>query len=187
MEYEYSRCAMQCGIIMSETRLFPSERCKGYFGTKRFDRRLDKTGCKKIHMLTAAALLELDFEQPSLDYHSLMKLTKIITRDNTADIENMFRRMCFNIFAHNRDDHSKNFTFLYEQKTDQWHLSPAYDLTYSNTYYGEHTTTVDGNGRNPGPSELLAVGLKAGMQKQLCKTIIDEIQSCVTERLKIYL
>ena len=75
MEYEYSRCAMQCGIIMSETRLFPSERCKGYFGTKRFDRRLDKTGCKKIHMLTAAALLELDFEQPSLDYHSLMKLT----------------------------------------------------------------------------------------------------------------
>lgn len=138
-------------------------------------------------MLTAAALLELDFEQPSLDYHSLMKLTKIITRDNTADIENMFRRMCFNIFAHNRDDHSKNFTFLYEQKTDQWHLSPAYDLTYSNTYYGEHTTTVDGNGRNPGPSELLAVGLKAGMQKQLCKMIIDEIQSCVTERLKIYL
>ena len=76
MEYEYSRCAMQCGIIMSETRLFPSERCKGYFGTKRFDRRLDKTGCKKIHMLTAAALLELDFEQPSLDYHSLTKSSK---------------------------------------------------------------------------------------------------------------
>lgn len=48
-------------------------------------------------MLTAAALLELDFEQPSLDYHSLMKLTKILTRDNTEDIENMFRRMCFNV------------------------------------------------------------------------------------------
>lgn len=29
-----------------------------------------------------------------------------------------------------------------------WRLSPAYDLTYSNTYYGEHTTTVDGNGKN---------------------------------------
>ena len=187
MEYDYSCCARKCGITMSETKLFPSEVCEGYFGIKRFDRISDISGTKRVHMLTAAALLELDFEQPSLDYHSLMKLTKIITRDNTADIENMFRRMCFNIFAHNRDDHSKNFTFLYEQKTDQWHLSPAYDLTYSNTYYGEHTTTVDGNGRNPGPSELLAVGLKAGMQKQLCKMIIDEIQSCVTERLKIYL
>lgn len=44
----------------------------------------------------------------------------------------------------------KNFTYLYDDKEDKWHLSPAYDLTYSNTYYGEHTTTVDGNGRDPG-------------------------------------
>ena len=95
---------------------------------------------------SAAALLELDFEQPSLDYHSLMKLTKIITRNNKDDVENMFRRMCFNVFAHNRDDHSKNFTYLYDESADSWRLSPAYDLTYSNTYYGEHTTTVDGNG-----------------------------------------
>ena len=42
-------------------------------------------------MLTAAALLELDFEQPSLDYHSLMKLTKILTKDHYADVESMFR------------------------------------------------------------------------------------------------
>ena len=56
----------------------------------------------------------------------------------------MFRRMCFNVFAHNRDDHSKNFTYLYDDEKDRWSLSPAYDLTYSNTYYGEHTTTVDG-------------------------------------------
>ena len=48
-------------------------------------------------MLTAAALLELDFNQPSLDYHELMKLTKILTRDCTEDVENMYRRMCFNV------------------------------------------------------------------------------------------
>ena len=111
-------------------------------------------------MLTAAALLELDFEQPSLDYHSLMKLMKILTRDNKNDVENMFRRMCFNVFAHNRDDHSKNFTYLYNETEDVWRLSPAYDLTYSTTYYGEHTTTVDGNGRNPGKKELSVTGLK---------------------------
>ena len=66
----------------------------------------------------------------------------------------MFRRMCFNVFAHNRDDHSKNFTYLYDEEKDSWRLSPAYDLTYSSTYYGEHTTTVDGNGRNPGRKEI---------------------------------
>ena len=184
MEYDYSCCARQCGITMSETKLFPSDTCKGYFGISRFDREADG---KRLHMLTAAALLELDFEQPSLDYHSLMKLTKILTRDNKEDVENMFRRMCFNVFAHNRDDHSKNFTYLYDEINDQWRLSPAYDLTYSNTYYGEHTTTVDGNGRNPGRKELLAVGIAAGMRKSNCERIIDTIQACVSQMLGEYL
>ena len=119
MEYNYSCCARQCGITMSETRLFPSNKCEGYFGTKRFDRIVDKTGKKRIHMLTAAALLELDFEQPSLDYHSLMKLTKILTRDNPEDLRNMFRRMCFNVYAHNRDGHSKNEPNCRLCKTDK--------------------------------------------------------------------
>ena len=184
MEYDYSCCARKCGITMSETRLFPSDKCKGYFGIRRFDRGANG---RRIHMLTAAALLELDFEQPSLDYHSLMKLTKILTRDNGEDVENMFRRMCFNVAAHNRDDHSKNFTYLYDESNDQWRLSPAYDLTYSNTYYGEHTTTVDGNGRNPGRKELLAVGVTAGMKKGNCEEIIDTIYECVGQILGEYL
>lgn len=188
MEYDYSLCARKCGIIMPETRLFPSKLCEGYFGIKRFDRRYVKEERKKerIHMLTAAALLELDFEQPSLDYHSLMKLTRILTGDNDADIENMFRRMCFNVFAHNRDDHSKNFTFIYKEAEDEWRLSPAYDLTRSTTYYGEHTTTVDGEGADPGRKELLAVGLKADMRRAGCITIIDEVETLVQEELRKY-
>ena len=187
MEYDYSCCAKECGISMTETRLFPSEKCKGYFGIKRFDRILTRDNIKKIHMLTAAALLELDFEQPSLDYHELMKLTKILTRDNYEDMENMFRRMCFNVFAHNRDDHSKNFSYIYDEEKDSWRLSPAYDLTYSNTYYGEHTTSVDGNGRNPGEKEILAVGISAGMKKDTCTEIMEKIKKCVHEQLGAYL
>ena len=116
-----------------------------------------------------------------------MKLTKILTCDNAADIENMYRRMCFNVFSHNRDDHSKNFTYLYNEKEDCWRLSPAYDLTYSNTYYGEHTTTVDGNGKNPGEKELINVGVKAGMPKKKCAQIAQEIELCVKENLEMYL
>lgn len=187
MEYDYSCCAKKCGITMSETRLFPSEKCEGYFGVKRFDRISDKNETKRIHMLTAAALLELDFQQPSLDYHSLMKLTKILTRDNEKDMREMFRRMCFNVLAHNRDDHSKNFTYLYDDEKDRWSLSPAYDLTYSNTYYGEHTTTVDGNGRNPGRKELLTVGIAAGMKKEVCIESMDMVEKCVKNMLGRYL
>ena len=137
-------------------------------------------------MATAAALLELDFNQPSLDYHDLMKLTRIMTRDNKMDVENMFRRMCFNVFAHNRDDHSKNFSYLYNEENDCWRLSPAYDLTYSNTYFGEHTTTVDGNGKDPGIRELVRVGVQAGMNKDICEEITQEIQRCVGEMLEEY-
>ena len=187
MEYDYSCCARQCGIAMCKARLFPSDKCEGYFGTKRFDRMMDNGSQKRIHMLTAAALLELDFEQPSLDYHSLMKLTKILTRDHPEDVNNMFRRMCFNVFAHNRDDHSKNFTYLYHEAEDCWRLSPAYDLTYSNTYYGEHTTTVDGNGRNPGEKEILAVGIAAGMPRAECRRIMNQIKDCVNQMLGQYL
>lgn len=183
MEYEYSVCAKACGIIMPETKLFPSTACSGYFGIERFDRNKDE----RIHMLTAAAILELNFQEPSLDYHSLMKLTKILTSDNKEDLKQMFLRMCFNVFAHNRDDHSKNFSFIYNDQTDEWHLSPAYDLTYSNTYYGEHTTSVDGNGKDPSEKELLQVGLQAGLNRQYCQRKIIEVKDCVQTMLAKYL
>ena len=183
MEYKYSLCAKRCGIPMTETKLFPSKECKGYFGTVRFDRNIQNGEEKRLHMLTAAAILETDFEQPCLDYHDLMKLTKILTANNNKDIENMFRQACFNVFAHNRDDHAKNFTYIYNEEKNTWQLSPAYDLTYSTTYYGKHTTSIDGNGKNPGEKELLSVGLTAGISTKKCKEIITMIKKNVEKDL----
>lgn len=187
MEYEYAKCAEACGIIVPETRLFPSKKCQGYFGIKRFDRIGNAPNEDRIHMCTVAALLEVDFNQPSLDYHELMKLVKILTKDNVQDVENMYRRMCFNVFGHNRDDHAKNFTYLYDDASDRWSLSPAYDITYSNTYYGEHTTAVNGNGKDPGVNDLLQVGLKAGLSRGKCRTIIEEIKNGVYSQLNQYI
>ena len=115
-----------------------------------------------------------------------MKLTRLLTADDPIEREQMFRRMCFNVFAHNRDDHSKNFSYLYNEEHDCWRLGPAYDLTYSNTYFGEHTTTVDGNGKDPGICELVRVGVQAGMNKDICEEISREIQKCVGEMLEEY-
>lgn len=184
MEYDYSLCAGKCSIDIPATRLFPSEKCSGYFGIKRFDSDADG---KRVHMATAAALLEADFRQPCLDYHQLMKLTAILTGNDPHDMENMFRRACFNVFAHNRDDHAKNFSFLYDDSSDSWKLSPAYDLTYSTTYYGEHTTSVDGNGKDPGASELLNAGTAAGLAHAKCRKIIKEIEEIVRSELGGYI
>lgn len=185
-EYDYSLCAKKCGIAMTETKLYASNLCEGYFGTVRFDRIRKNDKKYKVHMATAAALLEADFRAPCMDYHTLMKLTRVLTKDHKKDVESMFRRMCFNVFAHNRDDHAKNFTFLYDEKEDMWHLSPAYDLTYSNTYFGEHTTSIDGNGANPGEKEILKVGMQAGMKKQSCLEIMQQIQQIVKQELREY-
>ncbi len=170
-EYQYSLCAKDCGINMTETRLFPSKICSGYFGIKRFDR---KNG-KKIHMISASGLLETSHRLPNLDYNTLMKLTLELTR-NYQDIEQLFRLMCFNVFAHNRDDHSKNFSFLFDDAKKEWHLSPAYDLTYSSSFNGEHATTINGEGKNPTLDDILVVAKNIGLKENFAKDIALDIQ-----------
>lgn len=66
-------------------------------------------------MISVRALLETSHRIPNLDYEVLMKLTRILTNNN-AELEKLFKIMCFNVFVHNRDDHSKNFSFLYDEK-----------------------------------------------------------------------
>ena len=170
-EYQYSLCAKDCGINMTETRLFPSKICSGYFGIKRFDR---KNG-KKIHMISASGLLETSHRLPNLDYNTLMKLTLELTR-NYQNIEQLFRLMCFNVFAHNRDDHSKNFSFLFDDTKKEWCLSPAYDLTYSFSFNGEHATTINGEGKNPTLDNILTVAKNIGLKEKFAKDIALDIQ-----------
>ena len=170
-EYDYSLCAKKSGITMTETKLIPSKICEGYFKTERFDR----VNGEKILSITIAGLLEVDFRAPSCDYQTFMKLVSILTKEDKKQLEQMFRIMCFNVFAHNLDDHTKNISFL--RKDNMWKLAPAYDLTYSTTYYGEHTTSVNGKGRGIEDKDLIEVGVNAGLTKKKCKDIIDEIRS----------
>ena len=170
-EYQYSLCAKNCGINMTETKLFPSKICSGYFGIKRFDRK----NSKKVHMVSVSGLLETSHRIPNLDYNTLMKLTLELTR-NYEDIEQLFRLMCFNVFAHNRDDHSKNFSFLFDDIKKEWHLSPAYDLTYSFSFNGEHATTINGEGKSPTLDDILSVAKNIGLKEKFAKYIALDIQ-----------
>ncbi len=179
-EYRYSLCARECGIAMEETKLFSSNTGPGYFGTRRFDRKQDEQGNeKRIHMLSVSGMLETSHRIPNLDYNILMKLTLELTKD-FSEVEKMYRLMCFNVFAHNRDDHSKNFTFLYDEIKQRWLLSPAYDLTDSVSFGGEHATCINGNGKNPGLRDILEVARKIGIKDQKAKNIAIEIKEIVT-------
>ena len=79
-----------------------------------------------------------------------MKLTLELTKEFVEARKIISPDDVFNVFAHNRDDHSKNFTYLYNEQEERWMLSPAYDLTYRLFNWGEHATTVHGNGKIPG-------------------------------------
>lgn len=184
MEYEYNMCARSCGIDVPEVRLFPSAKCAGYFGSKRFDRKNDSGKKRKIHMATASALLEISHRIPALDYSSLMSLTWQLTK-RSDDLQKMFTRMCFNVFAHNRDDHSNNFSFLCDHGT--WCLAPAYDLTYSNSIGGEHATTIAGEGKDPGMKEIIQVAKTAGIKESQARQIAEQVRETVAEKLFSYL
>lgn len=184
-EYDYALCAKECGIEMEEVRLFPSKKTQGYFGTKRFDRVAEGEN-GKVHMISAAAILETSHRIPNLDYDILMKLTLQLTK-SMEECEKLYRLMCFNVFAHNRDDHSKNFSYIYRDREKRWILSPAYDLTYSNSIGGEHATTVNGNGVDPGMEDLLSVAKKIGIGMAKARKTAAKIQECVHERLRDYL
>lgn len=135
-------------------------------------------------MISVSALLETSHRIPNLDYDLLMKLTLELTKSFT-EVEKMYRLMCFNVFAHNRDDHSKNFSYLYDKDEERWVLSPAYDLTYSYSLNGEHATTVNGEGKNPGLDELLAVAGHIGISRSKARTVALQTRDCVREMLKL--
>ena len=182
-EYEYSLACKEIGINIPTTKLFESKISKGYFGIKRFDRENNK----KIHVITAAALLEADFNTPCADYLDLFKLTRILTIDEKKDLEDLYLRMCFNVFAHNLDDHLKNFSYVYDETIKKYRLSPAYDMTYSNTYYGEHTTSVNHKGKNITIDDLVIVGTKSGLKKEFCIKKAENIKEVVNNRLGKYI
>lgn len=174
IEYIYALMAKQAGVAMPEVHLFPSQKGAGYFAVKRFDR----DGGKRLHMHTAAGLLHSDFRTPSLDYEDLLNLTAALTRD-IREVENMFRLAVFNVLAHNRDDHAKNFSFLMDQR-GIWKLSPAYDLTFSGGLNGEQSMLVMGEGKNPGTDHLLRLGREAKLSEKWMADVIGQTKTALS-------
>ena len=173
IEYRYSLAAKEAGIDMPPTHLFPSKNGGGYFGVQRFDR----TPQGKVHVHTACGLLHASHRFSCLDYENLLKLTLVLTRDITQ-AEEMVRRMVFNVKSGNRDDHSKNFSFLLN-KNFEWRLAPAYDLTPSAGINGEQTAMVNGKGRNITDDDLIAAAKVADIPASAVRSIINTVESAL--------
>ena len=168
-EYSYYQMALDAGLPMMESRLFYVGDT-AYFGTRRFDRMKNQA----VHMHTAGNLVDADFRLPSISYIDLCRLTYDLTK-NYSDMLMLYRMMTFNVVAHNRDDHAKNFAFLMNEEGD-WRLAPPYDLTYSSGPGGEHTTDVAGKGKDINQTDMLKVAEVVGIDIPTAKRIIAQVR-----------
>ena len=163
-EYRYSLLAKECGVEMPETRLFEGK----YFGVERFDR----TPNGKLHVVSMAGLLCADYRIPSIDYSHIFKVCAALTH-SVGELWKLYRLMVFNYLIGNKDDHAKNFDFIY--RDGEWRFAPAFDLLPSDGMNGYHTTSIH-DSIEPTKADLIAVAANAGLDKEEADDVFERMK-----------
>ncbi len=179
IEYAYYRMALEAGVQMNECRIY-KEGGRNHFMTRRFDRIGDAGD--KIHMQTLGALAHIDYNVPGLcGYEQAAMYGKRIGLP-AVDIEQLYRRMVFNVLAVNQDDHVKNMSFLMD-RSGKWRLSPAYDVTFAydpeNRWLSSHQMTVNGKRLSITEEDLVTSGTIMDIPSSKCRKIIGEVAEAV--------
>lgn len=178
VEMAYYKMATDAGLVMTESRLI-EEGGRAHFMTKRFDRR---NGNEKLHMQTLCAIQHYDFSKiNSYSYEQLFQTMRLL-KLSYGEAEQLYRRMVFNVFARNCDDHTKNFAFLMEPD-GKWKLSPAYDICHAfrpnSEWVSQHNLSINGKRKDFVKEDLLTVA----KQNNICnpKAIINEVLETVAK------
>jgi serine/threonine-protein kinase HipA len=179
IEFAYSRMAKDCGIDIKECRLF-EENGRRHFMTRRFDRLDDG---RKLHMQSLGGLAHYDFNDAGAhSYEQALFVARQLGLPMTA-IEDLFRRMVFNIVGRNQDDHVKNIAFLMD-KSGAWSLAPAFDMTYSfnpaGVWTGRHQMMLNGKRDDFAVQDFTACARTASMKRGRAETIIAEVVSTIS-------
>jgi serine/threonine-protein kinase HipA len=179
IEYACYLMAKDCGIEMSEGRLF-EENDRRHFMTRRFDRL---GSGQKIHMQSLGALAHLDFNMAgAYSYEQSLLVIRQLGLPMNA-IEEQFRRMVFNIAVRNQDDHVKNIAFLMD-KAGNWELSPAFDMTYSfnpsGAWTSTHQMTMNGKRDDFNLDDFKACARAASMKRGRAGLIVAQVMEVVS-------
>ena len=185
-EYRTYELAKACGVDISESRLYELDGVQ-HFMTRRFDRE----GVKRHHVQTFRAMRALP-PDVSLEMNSYGQLfeTMVALGLGYDELAGMFRRMAFNVYSDETDDHSKNFSFLLKEG-DSWHLAPAYDLTGGvppeapdgdsrRAWTNCHAMSINGKQSNITDDDLLEVAARYSIGS--AESILGEIKSVFTSR-----
>lgn len=179
IEFAYHQMALDAGITMNSCRLFEDGE-RRHFMTRRFDRR---NAGEKLHMQSLGSLAHYDFnEAGTTGYEQALQVIRRLGLPMSA-IEEMFRRMVFNVLARNQDDHVKNIAFLMD-KAGNWSLSPAFDMTYSYQPTGEwtsvHQMTLNGKRDGFTLDDFKTCAKAVSMKRGRAEAILSDVRSVVT-------
>jgi serine/threonine-protein kinase HipA len=155
--------ATDCGIKMNRCKLL-KENKRSHFMTKRFDRQ----GNIKLHLQTLCALAHFDYNEPALySYEQAFQVLRQLKLPY-SQMEELYRRMTFNVIARNHDDHTKNISFLMDQNGN-WSLSPAYDVIYAfnpnNIWLKAHQMSVNGKREDITKKDLIETAANMNIKK----------------------
>jgi len=175
LEEAYARMARAAQIDMAETKLIPSAT-----GPARCNPPLRSSGPRQAGPHGEFGRRpRASPHMPSVDYDGFLRATLAITR-SMADVERAFRRMVFNVLARNRDDHVRQHAYLMDDRGN-WHLAPAFDLTYSNGPGGGHYMAVQGEGRTITRATLKNSGKSHGFSVKSVAAVIDDVHSALAD------
>lgn len=180
IEYAYYLMAVDAGIKMSECKLY-EENGRVHFMTKRFDRN---SNGEKIHMQSLCAIAHYDFNSPrTYSYEEAFIVMKKLKLKYDEFLQ-LYKRMVFNEYAKNYDDHTKNIAFLMD-KRGVWTLSPAYDVTFSyrkdSIWVNAHQMLINGKSENISKDDLLSVAEKAGIKKADALKCIEQVKNSISK------
>ena len=181
IEYAYHLMTVAAGITMSPCRLLQRDG-RYHFMTRRFDR--DPQNGEKIHMLTLGGMAHYDFND--VGAYSYEQVAQILQRLHCGqnEIAELYRRMVFNAMTCNYDDHVKNISFLMNRR-GEWHLSPAYDITYAydptNRWLAKHQMSINCKLDGIAKEDLMQCGKSMNLRRTHCEYILDDVQKAVSD------
>ena len=171
LEYLYMTMAKEIGIDVPEIALLEQGDLTHYM-IKRFDR----LNGERVHLHSLSGLTHSNINVPGhYSYDNLLRVTRRLTGAQN-EVEEMYKRMVFNIVARNQDDHAKNFSYLMS-KEGRWRISPAYDVTYAYGagYTKEHQLSLKGKTTGFTRADLLAVAEEHSISKKWAESCIGSI------------
>jgi serine/threonine-protein kinase HipA len=178
IEYAYHQMAVAAKVEMAECRLL-EENNRRHFMTRRFDRTVDG---KKLHMQSLCAMAHYDFNAAGqYSYEQALLVIRQLGLRQDA-LQQLFRRMVFNVVARNQDDHTKQISFLMGQ-SGRWSLAPAYDVVYSynptGSWTSQHQMSINGKRDGFTRRDLIEAGKTALLKSAAVHDIIDEVTQAV--------